>query len=286
MEYIRVSPFYDEHPDVEAAGWAAAQLFQFLLRLSGKQDKRGTVPAKQLEPAWIARRWNLCAEDVGMDPFVFIGRALEKLLSAGLVTLSRDTGDISIPGWERFYKPRALTPAERKRNQREREDMSRTVVTERDVTTLHSTTTCGDAPETEPEEQRSLALLTALPGRPVAPRKRKEATGDPMHAPLLKALLEAFLELRGRAYGMDGGADAKAVTRLLAISRDTEEHVRRWRNALGAERYPGTASIKVFAARWNELGDAPPTAEEQAIRTGELRALSERVAQRERIRHW
>lgn len=147
MEYIRVSPFFDEHPDVEAAGWGAAQLFQFLLRLSGKMDQRGKVRACQLEPSWIARRWNLSPEDIGgQDVLLFIGRGLKKLLEVRLVTIERDTGDVLIPGWERYYKPRAQTPAERKRKQRangpkvaNQAAVSRTVVTERDVTTLHST---------------------------------------------------------------------------------------------------------------------------------------------------
>lgn len=162
MEYIRVSPFFDEHPEVEAAGWGAAQLFQFFLRLSGKMDQRGRVLANQLDPSWIAKRWNLVTDDIGVDPFVFIGRALKKLAEAHLVTIERDTGDLLIPGWERFYKRRAMTPAERKRKSRAQitslkskrpshlesvpnvansETMSRTVVTERDVTPLHSTNT-------------------------------------------------------------------------------------------------------------------------------------------------
>jgi hypothetical protein len=98
--------------------------------------------------------------------------------------------------------------------------------------------------------------------------KRVNGKSDPRHHPLQQRLEATYLELRGTAYGFQGGRDARGVTELLRLADgDALEVVRRWRRALElGERWPGCASISVLASRWNELaghargGSAPARA--------------------------
>lgn len=270
------------HPQMQVAGFWGMTVFRELVRVSGEFGMDGFVPDQFLTAAYLARRlmWD--------GPPKHVTDGVTAAVTAGLLT--REGPGVRIDGWERKQPTLARSNAERQAKWRELHK-PRNEITLRNVRReekrLEETeeTTCGLTPAAGADEQRSFPLLTALPSPLAAPRKRRQPTGDPNHRPLLEALLAAFQEAKGRGYGMDGGADAKAVTRLLGISRDQEEHVRRWRNALALDRYPGCASIKLFAQRWNELGDVQ-TDEERAIRLGELRALTERVTQRERIRHY
>lgn len=277
-----------------SAGFWGMVVYWELRRISDEFNLSGLLSRQFLKPAYLANRlmWR--------GRVTAVTNGVTAVTEAGLL----------VSAGENVYQllesanHSALTNAERQRKFRNHRKMSNGAlrrVTARNgpldtplsagepknasVTVSNAEAVCGQSPAAGTEEQRSLPLLIAVPSVVTAPRKRKQPTGDPNHRPLLEALLAAFQEAKGRGYGMDGGADAKAVTRLLGISRDQEEHVRRWRNALALDRYPGCASIKLFAQRWNELGDVQ-TDEERAIRLGELRALTERVTQRERIRHY
>lgn len=109
----------------------------------------------------------------------------------------------------------------------------------------------------------STQKIVESPSAPDAPGKQKSATTekprDPRHAPLVGKLVALFVELRKAKYGFNGGADAKAVERLLALGTD-EEILERWRTALTLKRYPGCASLTAFAKNWNEFaGTGPPS---------------------------
>lgn len=281
-------------PQRITAGFWGMTVYWELRRISEDFGLRGRLGAQFLKPAYLAARLLWKGRVTAVTNGVTAVTEAGLLISAG-ENVYQLTEELFVPAMTNAERQRKYRESHKRRNEGVTDSNGRngpldTPLSARDpknppVTVSNAEAVCGLSPAPDVEEQRSLPLLTALPTHPAAPRKAKRQEGDPLHRPLLEALLAVFQEVKGRPYGMDGG-DAKAVTRLLGFTRDHGEHVRRWRNALTAERYPGTASIKVFAQRWNELGDAPPTAEEQAIRRGELRALSERVAQRERFRHY
>lgn len=118
MEYLRIDPRFDEHPDVERAGWWGGQLFHFLLRLSARLDLHGRLDASRQDPAWLVRRWGLTPLDVPThrSPADVVRVALEHCVEAGLLVREPD-GTLRIHGWEKFYT-RPLTPTERSRKHR------------------------------------------------------------------------------------------------------------------------------------------------------------------------
>jgi hypothetical protein len=144
MEYLRVDPRFDEHPDVEAAGWCAGQLFNFLLRLSARLDLEGVFDVKRADPKWLARRWNLADEELGTGetPADFVARGIRMCLAHGLLE-PLEGGGFCIPGWDRFYRP-VKTAAERMMEYRERKEGRNAVtpvtdVRNSDATPLHTT---------------------------------------------------------------------------------------------------------------------------------------------------
>lgn len=153
MEYLLIDPRMDEHPDIEAAGFAATTVFQAVLRAVARNDGKGRLRGKFASPEWLARRMNLRREDVGCAPENWIRHGLDMCHLAGL--LQKDGEDYVIPGWDKFYQPRK-TNAERQAEWRKRakSDASVTPVTTRansnatqpHLTSPHSTEADGGAP--------------------------------------------------------------------------------------------------------------------------------------------
>lgn len=118
-----------------------------------------------------------------------------------------------------------------------------------------------DSPATPPEPPGPPLELEPVPAPSLAKKARqkaKERPSDPLHTELKQALMAVFSELRGTGYGFAGGADAKALTTLLAMSRLVEVHVRRWRLALTLPpNRGGCSSLRAFASRWNDYAQAP-----------------------------
>jgi hypothetical protein len=106
MEYLRIDPRIDEHPDVISVGFIGSTVFQVILRACATFDKRGRLPAK-FTPAWLARRLNIGDDDTSLPPETFVRMGIEKCVGVGL--LERDGEDLLIPGWERFYTPPDLS---------------------------------------------------------------------------------------------------------------------------------------------------------------------------------
>lgn len=106
----------------------------------------------------------------------------------------------------------------------------------------------------EPGGQVPLLPSPLAPARRAA-RKGAPSSVDPRHRPLQERLQAAFQELKGCAYGFQGGKDGKAVAELLRLSSgDLDEVERRWRRALGlGERWPGCSTLALLPGRWNEL---------------------------------
>jgi hypothetical protein len=117
MEYLKIDPRLDEHPDVLDAGFIGATVFQVILRTCASFDKRGRLP-KKFSPAWLARRLNIGDDETSLPPETFVRIGIERCVSAGL--LERDGEDLIIPGWERFYTEN-VPGAERTRSWRQRQ---------------------------------------------------------------------------------------------------------------------------------------------------------------------
>ncbi len=123
MEYIRLDPCIDSDPDVEAAGWCAARVFELLLKVAAWKDLQGCIPTQYQSVAWLAKRWNLAPDDLpGVKPEDFIANGIARLFAAGLLSQSPDGW--LIRGWDKFYKP-ARTNAERQQDLRDRRGPSR-----------------------------------------------------------------------------------------------------------------------------------------------------------------
>lgn len=111
MDFLRIDPRMDEHPDIEAAGFDGARVFEAVLRACARNDGRGRLRGKFAHPGWLARRMNLTSDVIGgMDPDTWVNHGLERCVGCGL--LAREGEDVIIPGWEKFYTP-AKTNAER-----------------------------------------------------------------------------------------------------------------------------------------------------------------------------
>jgi hypothetical protein len=98
------------------------------------------------------------------------------------------------------------------------------------------------------------------PSEPAKPSKRpKRKEGHPRFVKLRDDLVAAYGAILKRAYSFDGGKDGSAVRRLIGMCSDDEEIIRRWCEAISLAAHPGTKSIAVFAARFNEyVGKGPP----------------------------
>jgi hypothetical protein len=127
MEYLKIDPRLDEHPDVLDAGFIGATVFQVILRTCASFDKRGRLP-KKFSPAWLARRLNIGDDETSLPPETFVRIGIERCVSAGL--LERDGEDLIIPGWERFYTEN-VPGAERTRSWRQRQRDARDAGTSR-----------------------------------------------------------------------------------------------------------------------------------------------------------
>lgn len=117
MEFLKIDPRLDEHPDVIEAGFAGSTVFQAILRACASFDKRGRLPSK-FSALWLARRMGLTAEDSSLPPETFVRLGIDRCVKAGL--LLQDGGELVIPGWERFYTA-PLSGAERMQSYRERQ---------------------------------------------------------------------------------------------------------------------------------------------------------------------
>lgn len=145
MEYLQVDSGMDEHPDIEAAGFAGACVFGAVIRAIARHDGVGLLRAKYCTPEWIARRLNLRPDDIGgLNTGPWVDDALERCLQAGL--LVREPEGLRVPGWERFYKApksgsvRTKEWRERQVTNRDACDVRDETSSQRDNVTLHHTT--------------------------------------------------------------------------------------------------------------------------------------------------
>lgn len=156
------------------------------------------------------------------------------------------------------------------------------------------------APEVKANESKSrpaLVLAHAQPDSPTEkPRRSRrskanpEPTGDPRHAPLVLAIVEAHREAKGAPYGFQGGKDARAVSDLLMLADQDPatqgeaapaEILRRWGIAIRWRGFPACTGLLAFRDNWNayirehdakQAGDRPrlgPAPEAKPALTGD-----------------
>jgi hypothetical protein len=98
VEYLKLDPDIDSDPAIMSAGWWGARFYELLLRVSARKDLKGRIPPEYQNLTWLARIWNLDAEDIARMQI-----ARDAALDAGLIRL--DGGDWILKGWEKFYSP-------------------------------------------------------------------------------------------------------------------------------------------------------------------------------------
>lgn len=99
MKWLRIDCTLDDHPDIIAAGFYGARIFEALLRTSKKFDLGGSLPAKYATSRYLARQLGL---DEGL-----CADGLEAAARAGLIERD-DQGDVVVTGWQDFNGDREL----------------------------------------------------------------------------------------------------------------------------------------------------------------------------------
>ncbi len=101
-------------------------------------------------------------------------------------------------------------------------------------------------------EAVNAALATTPPARNSnKPRKQRDTTPNPRHAPMVARLVATFLEVRGVAYAFTP-RDAKALATLLGVG-DDDEIDRRWRRGLHGQFRERCDTLSDLFQRWNAL---------------------------------
>lgn len=110
--------------------------------------------------------------------------------------------------------------------------------------------------------------------KPAAKKAAAEKQTDPRHAPTVKALCEAFRQIRGSPYGfeLNPGHNAAEVTTLLALAEPAEIE-RRWRRALAHVGFPTVAKFSELRLNWDHFaGTGPPAQKPLDLSRGMVRA--------------
>jgi hypothetical protein len=174
VEYLKLAPDIDSDPDIEAAGWCAARVYELLLKVSAMKDKRGRLARPFQAPSWLAKRWNLTPADLpGVAPEDLIANGLVRLAALNLIHYEND--ELVISDWDKHYRP-AKTSAERMADKRHRDaaktsdagdasdDTSHTSPTP--PTPLHPPTPQGEAKAAAPFSGEAVPATITAPTRP------------------------------------------------------------------------------------------------------------------------
>lgn len=238
MDHVRIDPKFRRRPRPKRAGWAAREVFKFLLEVSAEFDLRGRFPPSMQEVEWLAEEW-ANGDTLAMPGCaVLLTESLGRLREVGLTHL--DGADLVISDWEEFYKP-AKSDAERASDYRSRkssqpsrsvtEPVTRHASHERHATTQHSTAL------NYTKEEAPSADAMRLVGRPT------EQPED-----LQGALLHTFRNVRGHDYRWQSADDM--ATRQLPVT-DVPEVTRRYAIGLRRSRFPICNGVADLAKHWN-----------------------------------
>lgn len=124
--WVKVDADIDDHPKACAAGFDACALFQFFLRVNGRREFGGAIPAAYWSTPYVQRKTGLDAEAVETR--------LKACIDAGLLAV--EDGVLLIPGWDcgEWGVP-ASTNAERQKRHRERNQRNVTLRDHNDTVT-------------------------------------------------------------------------------------------------------------------------------------------------------
>ncbi len=248
--YVRL--YVRDTVDWLALSFEAQGLLALILR---KVDRAGLLPLGKHGKRGAAVAVGHTARWPTIEP------ALEELIADGCVRIEGAT--LIVPNFiEAQETPQSDT--QRKRESRAR---ARDMAAGRDAAS-RNVTECLEPVTPSPVESQPVTPSCAVPSVPPEPEaaatrasarvKRGPDAPNPRHRPLQDRLEAVFREVRGSAYGFQGGKDAKAIANVLRWSDgDLDEVERRWRRGLElGGKWPGCATIAHLADKWNELAPA------------------------------
>lgn len=254
MDHVRIDPKFRRRPRPKRAGWAAREVFKFLLEVSAEFDLRGRFPPSMQEVDWLAEEW-ANGDTLAMPGCaVLLTESLGRLREVGLTHL--DGADLVISDWEEFYKP-AKSDAERASDYRSRHAPSRSSrsVTDAVTPSRHVTepVTRHASHERHATTQHSTALNYTKEEAPPADAMR--LVGRPTEQPedLQGALLHTFRNVRGHDYRWQSADDM--ATRQLPVT-DVPEVTRRYAIGLRRSRFPICNGVADLAKHWNAYASA------------------------------
>jgi hypothetical protein len=237
-----------------ALSFDAQALFLMLLR---KVDRAGLLPLGKHGKRGVAVIVGHASAWERLAP------AVEELLSDGCVVIA--DGVLRVPNFVAAQEARASDKA-RQAKARETTSVTKRDEPSQNVTESHAAShdvTGGHAAshdvtprvdKSRLEQSREDLFPEAAVASPAPAKKaKKEPTGDPRHAPLVKALVEAC------GYPFRSGRDAKAVSELLALADQQPatrgetaglEVIRRARIGWAWEGFPSCRSLTELAEHW------------------------------------
>jgi hypothetical protein len=190
VDHVRIDPKFRRRPRPKRAGWAAREVFKFLLEVSAEFDLHGRFSASMQDSEWLTDEWTNGDKDARGLARQLLTEEIPKLVEVGL--LHREADELVVSDWEDFYKP-AKTGAQRMaalrgrapRDESDARDVAVTPVTkpvtrdasdESDATAQHSTT----QHSTEQQQQPAPVAAPAPPAPPPV-----EAAPPPPRGPLV-----------------------------------------------------------------------------------------------------
>lgn len=178
MDHVRIDPKFRRRPRPKRAGWAAREVFKFLLEVSAEFDLRGRLAPSMQDIPWLADEWANGDEDATPTCAAMLEAGLHQLEVEGMI--HREGPELVISDWEDFYKP-TKTPAERAKGYRARHAPSRAVTdsvtrdarhesnaTEQHYTEQHYTKSERTQAPVEANAPPSAPMPGKAPGEPVA----------------------------------------------------------------------------------------------------------------------
>lgn len=173
MDHVRIDPKFRRKPRPKRAGWAAREVFKFLLEVSAEFDLRGRFSESMQDVAWLADEWANGDVDALSTCRAMITQGLHQLELEHL--LHREDSTLVITDWDEFYKP-SQTNAERQANFRKRNGRNGAVTPDAPVTPV---TTRNASNESNATEQNNTTQNNTTPNE----EERSPPPVDPVSAP-------------------------------------------------------------------------------------------------------
>lgn len=269
MDHVRIDPKFRRRPRPKRAGWAAREVFKFLLEVSAEFDLRGRFSPSMLDVEWLADEWANGDKEAHPECVALLTENLARLTAVGLT--HRDGEDVVITDWDDFYKPSkpgAVRTAEYRDRLRHTTspvtdvttDVTRDGRDKSDATEQHYTTQHYTKGEEPPANGVSAPGGTPAPTAVVVgaqPDRRVTPTGEP--GDLQNKLGRAWFDARsGAAFDWPMDEQRAVGAALGKAGGDETEVLRRWGNALEYTSFPVCGGVKDLVKHWNQYGTGPP----------------------------